>query len=184
MSRGVTGNAIPPFSNPLLTAHAVQQSRRPTGRQQGGTCQKCGTSHKRGNCPAYGVKCHRCGGSNHFKRVCRSRNASSSSKQGGQSLYQKKGKQQQQDRRSSGNYNKGKGIGGGNGKGGGTPGKKKPFYKDKKKVYAVTLKRDSVLSEASEATGPVYESNMGKVKSENPKQVRLMSLLVMQFIVN
>ena len=34
------------------------------------------------------------GGPNHFKQVCRSRNASSSSKQGGQSPYQKKGKQQ------------------------------------------------------------------------------------------
>ena len=30
--------------------------------------------------------------------------------------------------------------------GGGTPGKKKPFYKDKKKAYAVTLKRNSVPS--------------------------------------
>ena len=45
----------------------------------------------------------------------------------------KKGKQR--DRRPSGN-SKGKGKGGR----GGTPGKKKPFYKDKKKVYAVTLK--------------------------------------------
>ena len=60
----------------------------------------------------------------------------SSSKQGGQSLYQKKGKQQR-DRRSSGNYGKGKGKRGGNGKGGSTPHK---FYKDKKKAYAVTLK--------------------------------------------
>ena len=68
-SRGATGNAIPSYFNPLLTAHAVQRSRRPTGRQQGGTCQKCGTSHERGNCPVYGVKCHKCGGINHFKFV-------------------------------------------------------------------------------------------------------------------
>ena len=58
---------------------------------------------------------------------------------------------------------KGKGKGGG----GGTPGKKKPFYKDKKKAYAVTLKRDSVPSAPQEGEAGRYESNKGKVKSEN-----------------
>ena len=142
-TRGATGSSIPSFQNPLLTAHAVQ--RRPTGRQGGG-CMKCGRSHERGNCPAYGTKCFKCGGMNHFKQCCRSRNASSSSK--GQSPYPKKGKQQQRARQSSGGNFKGKGRGG-NGKGGGTPHKKKQqFYKDKKKTYAVTVKRDSVLSGA------------------------------------
>ena len=94
--------------------------------------------------------------------LCRSRNASSSSK--GQSPYPKKGKQQQRARQSSGGNFKGKGKGG-NGKGGGTPHKKKQqFYKDKKKTYAVTVKRDSVLSGADSSNGPVYEST-GKVQN-------------------
>ena len=157
-SRGATGSSIPSFQNPLLTAHAVQ--RRPTGRS-GGSCTKCGRSHERGNCPAYGTKCFKCGGMNHFKQCCHSRNASSSSK-GGQSPYRgKKGKQQQRDRRSSGGNFKGKSKGG-NGKGG-TPRKKK-FNKDKKQAYAVTLKRDSVPSEAGEVKRPATESN-GKIQN-------------------
>ena len=99
---------------------------------------------------------------NHFKQFCRSRNASSSSK-GGQSPHRGKNGKQQRDRRSSGGNFKGKSKGG-NGKGGGTPHKKKQqFYKDKKKAYAVTVKRDSVLSEAKPKE-PVYESS-GKVQN-------------------
>ena len=158
-THGATGSSIPPFQNPLLTAHAVQ--RRPTGHQGGGACTKCGRSHERGNCPAYGFKCFKCRGMNHFKQCCRSRNASSSSK-GGQSPYQKKGKQQHRDRRSSGSF-KGKGKGG-NGKGGTPHKKKQQFSKDKKKAYAVTVKRDSVLSGADGSKGPVYEST-GKVQN-------------------
>ena len=139
LSCGATGSSIPLFQNPLLTAHAVQCCRRPTGHHQEGTCGKCGRSHERGNCPAYGTKCHRCGGPNHFKAQCHSRNSSSSSKQG-QSPF-RKGKQQQRDRRSSGNYKgKFKGGAGGNGKGSTPYKKKQQFYKDKKKAYAVTLK--------------------------------------------
>ena len=160
-SRGATGSSIPLFQNPLLTAHAVQRQRRPTG-QSGGSCGKCGRSHERGNCPACGTKCFKCGNMNHFKQFCRSRNASSSSK-GGQSLHQGKNGKQQRDRWSSGGNFKGKSKGG-NGKGGGTPHKKKQqFYKDKKKAYTVTVKRDSVLSEAKPKE-PVYESS-GKVQN-------------------
>ena len=50
------------------------------------------------------------------------------------------------------------------GKGGSTPRKKKPFNKDKKQVYAVTVKRDSVPSAAGEAKRPVNESN-GKIQN-------------------
>ena len=32
----------------------------------------CGKSHNRGNCPAYGKKCGKCGKENHFKAVCKS----------------------------------------------------------------------------------------------------------------
>ena len=124
-SRGATGSSIPSFQDPLLTAHAVQCRQRPTGHKDG-TCGKCGRSHERGNCPAYGTKCFKCGGMNHFKQFCHTRHSSSSSK--GQSPYPKKGKPQQyRDRRSSGNF-KGKSKGPsakGGGGGGSTPYKKK-----------------------------------------------------------
>ena len=100
-----------------------------------GTCGKCGRSHDRGNCPAYGTKCFKCGSMNHFKQFCRTRHSSSSSK--GQSPYPKKGKPQQyRDRRSSGNFKgKGKGPSGKGGGGGSTPHKKKQQFKDKRKAY-------------------------------------------------
>ena len=78
---------FPSFQDPLLTAHAVQHRRRPTGHKDG-TCGKCGRSHKRGNCPAYGTKCFKCGGMNHFKQFCCTRHSSSSSK--GQSPFKKR----------------------------------------------------------------------------------------------
>ena len=37
-------------------------------------CKYCGKSHSRGNCPAYGKKCQKCGKDNHFKSVCKSGN--------------------------------------------------------------------------------------------------------------
>ena len=35
-------------------------------------CNYCGISHNRGNCPAYGKRCQKCGKENHFKSVCKS----------------------------------------------------------------------------------------------------------------
>ena len=160
-SRGATGSSIPSFQDPLLTAHAVQRSRKPSGRK-GGACGKCGRSHDRGNCPAFGTKCFKCGGMNHFKQFCRTRQPSSSSR--GQSPYPKKGKQPHKDRRASGGY-KGKGKGQAKGGGGGTPYKKKQPFKNKNKAYSVTLKEDpkTVPSAPPEAE----QTRMGKVKSEN-----------------
>ena len=162
-SRGATGSSIPSFQDPLLTAHAVQRSRKPSGRKGQGACGKCGRSHDRGNCPAYGTKCFKCGGMNHYKQFCRTRQPSSSSR--GQSPF-KKGKQPNRDRRSSGNF-KGKGKGQAKGGGGGTPYKKKQQFKAKNKAYAVTLKENSVLSAPPEASEPKQLSRKGKVKSEN-----------------
>ena len=165
-SRGAIGSDIPSFQGPLLTAHAVQQQRRrPTGRKDG-TCGKCGRSHDRGNCPAYGNKCFKCGGMNHFKQLCRTRHSSSSSK--GQSPFTKGKPQQYRDRRSSGNF-KGKGSSNKGGGGGSTPyKKKKQQFRDKRNAHAVTLKENSVLSAPDEANGPVQQlSRKGKVKSEN-----------------
>ena len=47
-------NSVPCYNNPLLTAHALTK-RRPSGRGNNSHhCGKCGKSHERGNCPAYG----------------------------------------------------------------------------------------------------------------------------------
>ena len=35
-------------------------------------CKYCGKTHNKGNCPAYGKKCQKCGCDNHFKAVCKS----------------------------------------------------------------------------------------------------------------
>ena len=53
-------NSVPSYNNPLLSAHALSK-RRPSGRGNNGQCcGKCGKSHERGNCPAYGKTCDRC----------------------------------------------------------------------------------------------------------------------------
>ena len=66
-------NSAPSYNNPLLSAHALSK-RWPSGRGNNGqSCGKCGKSHERGNCPAYGKSCNRCKGINHFQAVCRSK---------------------------------------------------------------------------------------------------------------
>ena len=42
-------------------------------------CDYCGWSHRRGkrNCPAFGKTCHKCGGKNHFRTVCKSKESES-----------------------------------------------------------------------------------------------------------
>ena len=66
-------NSAPSYNNPLLSAHALSK-RWPSGRGNNGQrCGKCGKSHERDNCPAYGKTCNRCQGINHFKAVCHSK---------------------------------------------------------------------------------------------------------------
>ena len=40
------------------------------GAQRIATCQYCAASHDRGNCPAYGAKCCKCNGRNHYAQCC------------------------------------------------------------------------------------------------------------------
>ena len=66
------------------TIHSNNNRGRDKSRNKGGprgrsgsnirNCKYCGKSHNRGNCPAYGKKCQKCGKENHFKAVCRSGN--------------------------------------------------------------------------------------------------------------
>ena len=85
-------NSAPSYNNPLLSAHALSK-RRPSGRGNNGQrCGKCGKSHERGNCPAYGKTCNRCQGINHFKAVCHSKVAAKT----GQSPHRSKKSQKDQ----------------------------------------------------------------------------------------
>ena len=62
-------NSVPSYNNPLLSTHALAK-RWPSGHGNGHCCGKCGKSHERGNCPAYGKTCDKCKGINHFKAIC------------------------------------------------------------------------------------------------------------------
>ena len=148
-------NSAPSYNNPLLSAHALSK-RRPSGRGNNGQrCGKCGKSHERGNCPAYGKSCNRCKGINHFQAVCRSKVAAKT----GQSPHRSK-KSQPQRRGSTGSYN-GQGKGGGNRQ---HQKKKTPKKPPKQNAYAVTMK-NSVPSEATTTSGGEREKQ-GKVSSK------------------
>ena len=68
-----------PISGPNDKINAVTPKRmeneRP-GKDKGiiQSCRYCGGRHRRGNCPAYGQTCKRCGQHYHFPQVCQQRN--------------------------------------------------------------------------------------------------------------
>ena len=47
------------------------RGRNSQNRDKGRNCQRCGTTHARNECPAWGKTCLRCGGPNHFSSQCR-----------------------------------------------------------------------------------------------------------------
>ena len=148
-------NSAPSYNNPLLSAHELSK-RWPSGRGNNGQrCGKCGKSHERGNCPAYGKTCNRCQGINHFKAVCRSKVAAKT----GQSPHRSK-KSQPPRRGSTGSYN-GQGKGGGNHQ---HQKKKTPKKPPKQNAYAVTMK-NSVPSEVTTTSGGEREKQ-GNVSSK------------------
>ena len=148
-------NSAPSYNNPLLSAHTLSK-RWPSGRGNNGQhCGKCGKSHERGNCPAYGKTCDRCKGINHFKAVCRSKvtaKMAQSPHRGKKSHPQRQG--------SMGSYN-GQGKGGGNHQ---QQKKKMPKKPPKEKVYAVMIK-NSVPSGVTTTSGGEREKH-GKVSSK------------------
>ena len=148
-------NSAPSYNNPLLSAHALSK-RRPSGRGNNGhRCGKCGKSHERGNCPAYGKTCNKCQGINHFKAVCRSKVTAKMV----QSPHQRK-KSEPPRRGSTGSYN-GQGKGGGNRQ---HQKKKTPKKLPKQNAYAVTMK-NSVPSEVTTTSGGEREKQ-GNVSSK------------------
>ena len=148
-------NSAPSYNNPLLTAHALTK-RWPSGRGNNGhCCGKCGKSHERGNCPAYGKTCNRCKGINHFKAVCRSKVTAKTV----QSPHRSK-KSQLQKHGSMGSYS-GQGKGGCNRQ---HQKKKMPQKLLKQKAYAVMFK-NSVPSEVT-TTSCEERENHSKVSSK------------------
>ena len=148
-------NSAPSYNNPLLSAHALSK-RWPSGHGNNGQrCDKCGKSHERGNCPAYGKTCDKCKGINHFKAVCRSKVTAKTA----QSPHQSK-KSHPQRHGSTGSYS-GQGKGGGNRQ---CQKKKTPKKPPKQKAYAVMFK-NSVPSEVTTTSGGEREKQ-GNVSSK------------------
>ena len=149
-------NSAPSYNNPLLTAHALTK-RWPSGHGTNGhRCGKCGKSHERGNCPAYGKTCNKCKGINHFQAVCHSKVTAKTV----QSPHRGKKSQLPQRHGSTGSNS-------GHGKGGGKCQhfKKKMLKKPpKQNAYEVTFK-NSVLSEVTTTSGGEREKH-GKVSSK------------------
>ena len=121
----------------------------------GQRCGKCGKSHERGNCPAYGKTCNKCEGINHFQAVCRSKVTAKMA----QSPHRSK-KSQPQRHGSMGSYN-GQGKGGGNRQ---HQKKKTPKKPPKQRAYAVTFK-NLVPSGVTTTSGGERE-NHGNVSSK------------------
>ena len=59
------------FNNQGQQQRQTQQRRRNQAPQgQMDKCTRCGKSHQRFNSPAYGRRCHKCNGMNHFQTMC------------------------------------------------------------------------------------------------------------------
>ena len=71
--------AVDAVRQPLRTRRNTRPNRRTEGgtahpqqqRRQQQICGNCGQKHQKGNCPAFGLKCHNCAKMNHFAKVCR-----------------------------------------------------------------------------------------------------------------
>ena len=148
-------NSAPSYNNPLLSAHPLSK-RRPSGcGNNGQRCGKCGKSHERGNCLAYGKTCNKCKGINHFKAVCHSKVTAKTA----QSPHRSK-KPHLQRPGSTGSYSS-QGKGGGNRQ---HQKKKTPRKPPKQKAYAVMFK-NLVPSEVTTTSGGEREKQ-GKVSSK------------------
>lgn len=59
-------------------SYKITQDRRPSKLNNfNNSCMKCGKSHRRGDCPAYGKTCAVCKKLNHFGYMCRNKNRKS-----------------------------------------------------------------------------------------------------------
>ena len=60
------------IANPNLVS--VDELKRSTSSRGNSNidCRYCGHNHKKGDCPAFGKECHKCGHKNHFSKICKS----------------------------------------------------------------------------------------------------------------
>ena len=66
-----------PISETGDEVNAVRKSdRQRRDKEMIRSCRFCGGKHRRGDCPAYGQTCKKCGRRNHFSQVCQQRNPS------------------------------------------------------------------------------------------------------------
>lgn len=66
-SRGNTTN----FRQPQHERSSTSSGQRLQGNK--GVCYRCGNTHGKNQCPAFGKKCSACGLVNHFSKMCRSK---------------------------------------------------------------------------------------------------------------
>ena len=71
--------AVASGTNEEVNALKIKRTNNGRSRRERETicsCRYCGGSHRRGDCPAYGQTCKKCGRRNHFSQVCLQRNSS------------------------------------------------------------------------------------------------------------
>lgn len=69
---GATGSNVDALSNCKYKRNPGAKSKTKSSPFVS-NCGKCGSSHQRNRCPAYGKTCHECGKVGHFGSVCRSK---------------------------------------------------------------------------------------------------------------
>ncbi len=67
------------METPDETVHHLQSKAQASHKKKPKPCIYCGDIHKYGKCPAYGLECPKCHKKNHFAKVCRSTQSSSTS---------------------------------------------------------------------------------------------------------
>ena len=59
--------------NNKLSTPSRASNNKPQKQTSRGNCGRCGKTHAKQKCPAFGQKCHRCGNMNHYQALCRSK---------------------------------------------------------------------------------------------------------------
>ena len=62
------------IANPNLVSVDELRKKSTNFRCKEIDCWHCGHNHKKGDCPAFGRECHKCGRKNHFSKMCKSSN--------------------------------------------------------------------------------------------------------------
>ena len=60
-----------------VSVEAIKKGKGKSHTKHYSNCKFCGCSHDKGECPAFGKTCNKCGGKNHFRTVCKSKESES-----------------------------------------------------------------------------------------------------------